>query len=392
MPKADDRHFDGYTEQTRAKHRILCSYLPAYLTALKSRATRFHYIDGFAGKGMYAGNMPGSPVLALDIIGASSVAGITSTSFVESKDDYFRELEGAVLGHQALKSISDAPLLRRGRFDAHVDEILGRPVYQGNGRTATFAFIDPCGVEGVRMADLIRILQLDYGELLLFFNYDGVNRIMGGIEAGTHDNRVLLELLGTEDAVSELEAALRRAKCPSEREMIIRDHFVGIMKRRAGVQYFVPFRVEARTTDRASHYLVHCCRHALGFKMMKHVMRAAGRELDEQYGKLEFLNDAERGKELSLFRMDIEERKQMIGTRIAQNPCQVSEFTVDWVCKPSDAFCEADYKRMLLEMESKGQLLVFDEANVLPVPAVSRRTHKGAPTLGPKYWLRPATN
>ena len=65
MPKKDREHFDEYTDQNKAKHRILNSYYPAYLTALKNIAARFHYIDAFAGPGAYEGTYPGSPLLSL---------------------------------------------------------------------------------------------------------------------------------------------------------------------------------------------------------------------------------------------------------------------------------------------------------------------------------------
>ena len=53
MPNADDQHFDSYPPQTRVKHRILSSYLPAYLTALKNTGQQLAYVDGFAGRGTY---------------------------------------------------------------------------------------------------------------------------------------------------------------------------------------------------------------------------------------------------------------------------------------------------------------------------------------------------
>jgi len=80
MPRHDDTHFNKYTEENEAKHKILGDYLPAYFNALKNKVTAFHYIDGFAGRGAYEENIPGSPILVLDKI---AEAGLLSRTSVE---------------------------------------------------------------------------------------------------------------------------------------------------------------------------------------------------------------------------------------------------------------------------------------------------------------------
>ena len=159
MPRHDAVHFDSYPPQTRAKHQILGAYLPAYLNALKNTVDRFHYIDGFAGRGTYEGRHPGSPLLALDEIGRAGLAARTSVSLVEERQDFRDEFARCIGAHPVTRALFDPPLIERGTFAEHLPEILGRPVYGRRTRVATFAFVDPCGVDGVEMTGTLAVFD-----------------------------------------------------------------------------------------------------------------------------------------------------------------------------------------------------------------------------------------
>ncbi len=391
MPARDDVHFEDYAPQTKAKHRILEAYLPAYLTSLKNRVAAFHYIDAFAGRGKYSENAPGSPLLALDLITSAGVADRTSITLIEERRDFFDELNAELIKNERRLGLFDAPLLRLGRFECHIDEALGRPIYSTFSSVGTFAFVDPCGVDGVRMQDLTRLLSLPYGEVLLFFNYDGVNRLVGGAEKGTHGTNILVELFGTSESVDELLRTLASISDSKEREKVIRDAFVQSLIAQSHVKYVTPFRFQARGQNRTSHYIVHCCNSCLGFKMIKDVMWEVGREPEDEYGKLEFLNKSEVDSQLTLFqhfRPDIDAKKREIVDYIAQAPRQVATFTREWLCRPTDSFSEKAYKSILLDLERHEQVLVYDKHNKKACPAEIRRQVKGKATLGDQYWLR----
>jgi len=305
MPKHDDTHFNKYTEENGAKHKILADYLPAYFNALKNRVTAFHYIDGFAGRGAYEENIPGSPILVLDKIAEADLLPRTSVSLVEESADYFEELQGAIQNNEHTQKLLDTPFIQQGKFSDYVDDILARTIYKKRGSIATFAFVDPCGVDGVRMRDMMRILSGEFSELLLFFNYDGVNRLIGGAEKGTHDSHILAELYGSDDAVKMLLAQLANKSKPEDREKVIRRQLIAQLISN-GARYVLPFRFPAKTGARTSHYLVHCCNHCLGFKFMKHVMWGAGKTTDEDYGRLDFVTASVAGGQLDLLRPDID--------------------------------------------------------------------------------------
>lgn len=394
MTKQDKVHFDTYTEQNRVKHKILTKYLPAYLNVLKNRVARFHYIDGFAGPGHYADTNPGSPLLVIDQLIEANVANRAAVSCVEDYEPFSLALKDALAEYPGSAQLFNNPLVQLGKFHDHIDRILRNDVYSTARRgrdVATFAFVDPCGLVGVRLIDIVRLLQLPYGECLLFFNYTGVVRLIGGVHAGSHSRTVLADLLGTDDRVQALLNAVA-GQSDKRKEILVRDHFTSAIKNEAGAAFFVPFAVQPSESNRTSHYLIHCSSHSLAFKIMKEVMYGATNDQRDEYGQLTYLNVDELGQQLSFFaRQDIEGRKQLILDSLKE-PKQVRYFCEEWVLRPDDPFIGKHYKTMLLEMESDGRIIVFSKDGKSLCPAESRRKQKGKVTLGDDYWLRRVSN
>ena len=389
MGTRDRDHFNVYTQQNRVKHKILSAYLPAYFNALKSDGKRFHYIDGFAGPGHYEQSIPGSPLLVLDKIADAGVTQRTAISCVEDYRPFFDQLVSALSAHPVATELYQEPFLVFGEFHAYINEILSQHIYgkDANPRnTATFAFVDPCGISGVHLSDLSRVLRLPYGECLLFFNYDGINRLVGGVEAGTHDRTALANLLGETSRVDSLLAAVR-GKPPSEREVLVRDHFIAALRMEAGTKYFVPFAVESAERNRTSHYLIHCSGHSLAYKIMKHVMYTASNARADDYGRLVYLRADELGQQLSFFRQDIDECKAKIIRALEEKQRQVKYFRDEWVRRPDDPFSANHYATMLIALEEEGRIEVFDKHNKTPRPA-EKRQRKGQTTIGEPLWLR----
>lgn len=380
MTASDQDHFKLYTEQNRVKHAILSKYFGAYTRALARVVNAFHYIDGFAGPGRYQGTHPGSPLLVLQLL--SQQKRPFAASLVENDPALHAQLASEVNQHPTVDHQVEQPYVLRGRFEDFISEILARPIYRRYQRVATFAFVDPCGVTGVRMSDLVRLLSLPYGECLLFWNYDGINRWLGGILAGSHDRASLAELLGSVDNVEE---ALRIFQTGGlHKELQLRDLFIKVLKNHSGARYILPFRVENRLADRTSHYLIHCSNDGLAFKIMKDVM---GTESSGQEGEFALLSTAETG---SLFapHLDRARGSMLRGLTVGSRPVRVRFFTEDWVRRPEDFLRSKDYKHLLLEMEREGTIEVLDKTGTRPAPADRRRKVKGRPTLGDDYFVR----
>lgn len=390
MPSSEDTHFDSYTPQTQAKHQILRQYLPAYIKALKNKVSAYHYVDAFAGRGSYGSNNAGSPIIALETLISEGVANRSMISATELNPEYFRELENCLAGHKDLAKLGYKPFIRAGAFSDLIDEVLSQDIYLRNPRVATFSFVDPCGIRGVSLESVVALLSNDFWEVLLFFNYDAISRLLGGIEKNTHDASTLETLWGSEEDFKRLQLELKDLNVPAAREEAVLNHFWRVLGQRSSARYFVPFRFESKKADKTSHYILHCSRSSLAFKIMKHVMSTVGQEEGDQYGRLEFRMDREREIQLTLIRPEIEEQKRRIREMVQQSPCKVSDFTIGWMSRPTDLFSERDYREMIKDLEREGSLCVFDKDNVEPRPALKRPKHKGRPTLGDDLHLRPA--
>lgn len=381
MSNNDRRHFEKYTPQNQIKHEILSKYFSAYLKTLAPHAKAFHYIDGFAGPGLYEGRIHGSPLLALDVLDDQGVP--CSASFIEKDAQLYATLKKSVAAHAVVKSgkLFDEPFVEQGEFKDWVTTVLSRPIYEKHRTAATFAFVDPCGVRGVRMCDLVALLNRPYGECLLFWNYDGINRWLGGVAKGEHERMGLVELFGADEAVDQALKFYGSVAPTADKEKEILQLFMRAL-RRGGKKYILPFRVEARDKDRTSHYLIHCSGHSLAFKIMKGVMSKA--TTSASVGTFQFSTAAETA---SLFTPADDARTEVL-QRLHTGPARVKVFTEEWPLRADDFFIDKDYREILLGLESAKIIEVLDKACRDPAPAAKRPMRDGKPTLGPDYYIR----
>jgi three-Cys-motif partner protein len=374
---SDREHFDEYTPQNRIKHAILGKYFSAYLSALGSFADAFHYIDGFAGAGKYEQEHHGSPLIALTLL--SKQARPASASFIEKDAQLFSQLREAVNNHPATSKLLDPPLIEQGAFSEWIGAVLARPIHGRFRRVATFAFVDPCGVQGLRMQDLRAVLSRQCGECLVFWNYDGINRWLGGVRKGEHPRAGLVDLFGSDALVDE---ALRLFDGPRpDKEKGILELFMRALNN-AGTTHVLPFRVTAKERDRTSHYLLHCSGHGLAFKIMKEVMASTTTSDD---GEFEFSTALESG---SLFSPVLDAARNEVLSTLARGPTQVRIFTEEWVMRPRDYLLPKDYRDLLLALELEGKIEVLDKHAAKVVTVDKRRKYQGKPTLGADYFVR----
>jgi three-Cys-motif partner protein len=379
VTKDDREHFEEYTLQNRIKHRILEDYFRAYMRALGNQAAAFHYIDGFAGAGTYEGMHAGSPLIALTLLADQRQPW--TVSFVEADSPLFDQLSVAIGKASQHTTLAAAPpFLKLGEFSQYVQEILNREIYAQYRAVATFAFIDPCGVRGVRMADIAEIMSKPFGECLLFWNYDGINRWLGAVAAGTLKFEGLLELFGNETVAAEA-LEIFSADAP-EKERALRDLFFESVRAYSKAQFLLPFRFEAKGSSRTSHYLVHCCNDGLPFKIMKHVM---GKAASSDQGFFELLNDADTSFQMGMFRPHIDKARLEILQKLQHSKVPVRLFTENWVRRPTDLMTSDGYRILLLDMEQLGEIKVLDKDGVTPKPVEKRRRRLDKPTLGENY-------
>lgn len=392
MAKSDATHFDDYPEQTRVKHTILRMYLPAYLNIIKRYNDKMLFLDGFAGRGSYddqnsGKEVPGSPLLALELIASTQdTADKVHTAFIEPRKEHFRRLEQSVKKFVKSRGLVLDPWLENAEFCETIAPILKDIDETEHELIPTFLFIDPCGVDDVDMSIIANILRRPKCEAFIFFNMSAVSRIAGLLQTSSNTPS-LNRIFGSEDRVEVLRDALPNQVDAVAREQLIVDTYLDAIRKEGEAEYVIPFRVEYRDRRATSHYLIHATKHALGFKIMKHVMWEAARDETGQEGRME-LRQASAGDLSSQMRTDLVQMENDIVTYLnSHGRTLVGLFCNDWVERSTDFFSEAAYKRKLLDMEQRDVIRVIAKDGSGPKPSSERRKWKGQPTLANDYYV-----
>lgn len=391
MTNADDRHFDEYREQTRVKHFLLEQYLPAYYRAMSKSFRAFAYIDGFAGRGNYHSGVTGerfagSPIRTLQLLVANSTfGGRVHTLFVETRENFVNDLREAIREFDPASHGIVAPNVSSGQFSGTVPTWLKDLKKRLGGLPPTFMFVDPCGVDDVDFSTIVSVLREPGSEVFIFFNSGALRRVIGA-DKGKATSPTLNRFFGSTIAVERLHATIAPIESPEKRDNACLDIYRQELRRATGALYMLPFRIEAEHRKDTSHHLVHVTKNALGFKIMKHVMlETLPRELGS-FGLLQHKQASAGYASLEAAFTTAAARREVLEALAAQ-PRQVGYFE-GWVARPTDYLSEAQYKRLLLELESESKLAVFcDQKCTVPKPR-SMRMRAGKPTLGTDLWVR----
>lgn len=268
-----------YKRQTKIKHAILEKYLWAWLRILGKRVPLLYYVDGFAGKGSYWEKetrkiKPGSPVIAIKTYLEHKEKGAPyELKFINIEVDEanWRELEKLT---RAFKSKADIDNIR-GEFLDHIDEILQRI-----GRAFAFFFIDPFGISGIEFQDLERVLKREFTDILLNFNYDGLQRCLGELKnLNTPDPKKRQKAERTIERVcllldiskEELKNTIESSKTSKEKEIsLLRDY---VNKLRDYKTYVYPLPLKVPQKERTFYYLIFMTSSIRGLSIMKDIMK-----------------------------------------------------------------------------------------------------------------------
>lgn len=377
MPRKGRDHFDSYTERTEIKHAILQKYLRVYLAILHRRVDAVHYIDAFAGQGVYGEDTPGSPLRAIALFAESGVPA--AVTLIESDAKSCAKLLDVIRKSKDVSRLKWEPRVIQGEFGHHIAEVLNDPVYARCRRVATFAFIDPCGVKGVRLRDISEVLARPYGECLVLWNYSGVVRWLGAIIESSERPPEFEEFFGGPGELDQAIDIHRSAQRPEQKETSHRELFFRSLYRRSGLRYFLPFRFEAPDANRTSHYLIHCSGHPLGFRIMKEIMHGESRGADD-VGEFGFVTDIS-SNSLPLFHQRRDQVRRAILDELSNGTRPVTLFCKDWVDRPEDYMTERQYREIMLELENDGLVDVVDVRTGAARPA-TKRVRGGKVTMG----------
>jgi three-Cys-motif partner protein len=302
-------------------------------------------------------------------------------SFVETDPVSRASLNEAIERSPFVRHLAEAPVLWHIGFSECVDEVLGQPVLKRFRSVATFAFVDPCGLKDLYIENLATILRKPFAECLVFLNYDGLPRWLGGVLGGTHDRARLDRFFGTSDLAAEALASFQ-SSAPS-RESHLLDTYIKALRRESGAKFVLAFRFKATDRNRTSHYLIHLSQHPLAFKIMKDVMRSESSE-PEDLGAFGFIPEDELASQGRLFKPNAERARQEVLAELARNPQLARLFLDEWPRRPADMLVRKEYRELLLELEREQRIRVYDREVGLETPAARRRMN----TLAEHYEIR----
>jgi len=249
-------------DHTVAKHRLLESYLGAWLPILASQSKGLNYLDGFAGPGEYSGGEAGSPVIALRTATQHKLKLTSEIYFLFIENDPAR---AAHLTELLKKRFPELPQgwafhVETASFDRSVSSMLDEFDQRGAKLAPTLVFVDPFGFTEFPMATLRRILSSRRCELFVTFMSGFVSRFLEPDRGPALD-----ALFGCSDWTS--------AKALSGRERV--DFLVRLYERQLGVieaKVFVRSFEICDANDRPLYHLIFATKNLRGLEEMKEAM------------------------------------------------------------------------------------------------------------------------
>lgn len=290
---------------TAAKHHILKRYLEAWAPILLQRKSSegVLYIDGFAGPGKYAGNEPGSPIIAMkSLINhtlKTNFKGKISFYFIEQRKDRAQHLEGLIK-----KDFPELPedivyKVSNGEFNQKIKELLDRADELRKNLRPCFCFVDPFGWNDLDYNSLGRIMKYPKAELFITFMAGFLNRFK---ESEPH-----------KDSMTRLysDEQIKRMKdqhlTGDDRQKLILRMFVDNLKehiKEYTTEKILDFSFSAYNgSNNLSYYLVHLTKSCKGKEAMKEAMFNVKK--DGNYSFTDFDFDPRQTSLVSYFEEDL---------------------------------------------------------------------------------------
>ena len=288
---------------TLVKHAILRRYLHAWLPILTQqakilqhqfgnlRSREILFIDGFAGPGEYVGNVPGSPVIALQaaLDHALPFPMPVRMLFIEHRADRFAHLQKVIAPHLELASKSGnlrAVDPREGDCDTVLNGMLDEFERNQVKFGPALAFLDQFGYGAVSMDLITRILSYPQCEVFTYLSCKEMNRWIGDADKAAAFTRAF----GGDEWRECLNMPERQ-----QREQLL-EKYKAALRTKAGAKYVVSFLM-FDNNSRPLYWLLFCTNNLRGLEEMKNAMWFVDRSGSFRFsdrddpGQLKLLNE-----------------------------------------------------------------------------------------------------
>ncbi|MFH1747177.1 MAG: three-Cys-motif partner protein TcmP [Planctomycetota bacterium] len=292
---------------TRAKHQILSEYLKRWLPILARQSqkmkrpdNRLLYVDGFAGAGEYTGNIPGSPLVAIEtaLIATTDFTVPVQIKLIELARDrvvHLRKLvdtQRSQIPGSGRISIDD-PI--EGKCEDVINQLIDEHEEQRRCLGPALFFLDQFGYSSFSMELIGRILKHDVCEVFSYLNWNLLHPFMA--DQTKHDG--ITKAFGGNEWQSVIDLSGK------EKEDRFRDIYLNALQSRAGAKYTYPFAMRDRH-DCVIYWLFFCSNNLRGLEEMKRAMwtvdRSGGFEFSDKhahsFGKLFKYDDSQLANDL----------------------------------------------------------------------------------------------
>ncbi len=177
---------------TLAKHKILKAYLQAWMPILTRQSGKLPgggsskgviYVDGFAGPGIYNGNEPGSPIIAIDVALTHTVKFPVRVNFlfIEKEPERFASLKAQIEKiRPSLSARSDVRLAepRNGDCTTELLKVIGEIERKNQKFGPAMVFLDQFGYSEIPISLMERILRIPQCEVFSYLNWNYLSRFL----------------------------------------------------------------------------------------------------------------------------------------------------------------------------------------------------------------------
>lgn len=271
---------------TQAKHAILREYLKRWLPILSRQAEsvgskrRLLYVDGFAGAGEYRNDVPGSPLVAIDVVAEHCREfNIPITLvFVEQREDRIDHLRN-LIATKNLTSIDSQHLTIEpieGDCETEVIKLVEKSRKMNVPLGPAFFFLDQFGYSSFSMNLVSQILQEYICEVFSYLNWNLLHPFMTDQTKWAG----ITKAFGGEEWKSVLGLS------GQTKEEQFRDVYMAALQERGGAKYTFPFAMRDHS-DRVIYWLFFSTNNIRGLEEMKRAMwtvdRSGGFEFSDKH-------------------------------------------------------------------------------------------------------------
>lgn len=308
MAKKNDDFFKEKKPWSEVKDDLLGHYLKPYFQKILHTRRTIVYVDCFAGKGAFEDGKPGSPLIALHTIEDC----LSQTTITQSNiQSYFIDLNYAQDLAENLKDYSSVNIIS-GKYEEQIEEIL-----KSKNGCNVFLYVDPYGIKALDCTLFDSFASHGFNSIELLINMNSFGFIREGcrvlgvkfdddiledlveydstqLTADDKSKMALDRIAGGDYWVEIIEKKRKGQITAYEAEAEFAEAYCKRLRQSYAYVLNMPLRIKVGQVPK--YRMIHATNHADGALLM----------VDNIFGRWEFMQDIQRGGQLSLFEENVE--------------------------------------------------------------------------------------